>query len=54
MQLWPPAPKILAIIPFIALSLRASLKTTTGLFPPSSRDTWDKFSAEFLTICFAV
>ena len=36
------------------MSLRASLKTTTGLFPPSSRDIWDKFSAEFLTICFAV
>ena len=37
-QLGPLAPNILAIIPFIALFLRASLKTTTGLFPPSSRD----------------
>ena len=43
-----------AVIPLSAFSCSASLNTTTGLFPPSSKLTCDKFSAEFFTICFAV
>ena len=54
MQLWPLAPNIPAVIPFKAFSWSASSNTTTGLFPPSSKLTWDKFSAEFFTICLAV
>ena len=54
MQLCPLAPKIPAVIPFIAFSWCASSNTATGLFPPSSKLTSDKFSAEFLIICLAV
>jgi len=54
MQLCPLAPKIPAVIPLIAFSWSASSKTATGLFPPSSKLTSDKFSAEFLIICRAV
>ena len=53
-QRWPLAPKIPATIPFIAFSCSASSNTATGLFPPSSRLTSDKLSAEFLIICLAV
>ena len=54
MQLCPLAPKILAVTPFKALSILASSKTATGLFPPSSKVTWDKFFAELVTIFLAV
>ena len=54
MQLCPLAPKIPAVIPFNAFSWSASSNTATGLFPPSSKLTSDKFSAEFLIICLAV
>ena len=54
MQLCPLAPKIPAVIPLIAFSWCASLNTATGLFPPSSKLTSDKFSAEFLMIWRAV
>ena len=53
-QLCPLAPKIPAVIPFNAFSWSASSKTATGLLPPSSKLTWDKFSAEFLIMCLAV
>ena len=54
MQLCPLAPNMLAVTPLIALSILASSNTATGLLPPNSSVTRDRFSAEFLTICFAV
>ena len=53
-QLWPLAPKIPAIDPFTALSISASSKTINGDFPPNSKETSAKFSAEFLITCLAV
>ena len=45
---------MLSKIPFTALSKSASSKTMTGDFPPNSRDTCAKFSAEFRITCLAV
>ena len=40
--------------PFTALSISASSKTINGDFPPNSKETSAKFSAEFLITCLAV